>query len=83
MTRNPIDNLCGKELDFFDLQNDIPLAFSTHMKIRYGTNGWWVIDPAFIEQKRPERKVKKEEELSAGDTRLLDEFLNGFIQNGS
>ena len=79
MTGNQIYNLCGKELDFFDLQND----FSIHRKIGYGTNGWWVIDPAFIEQKRPERKVKKEEELSAGDTRLLDEFLNGFIKNGS
>lgn len=33
MTGNPICNLCGKELDFFDLQND----FSIHRKIGYGS----------------------------------------------
>ena len=33
LTGNPICNLCGKELDFFDLQND----FSIHRKIGYGS----------------------------------------------
>ncbi len=33
MTGNPICNLCGKELDFFDMQND----FSIHKKIGYGS----------------------------------------------
>lgn len=33
MTGNPICNLCGKELDFFDMQNDL----SIHKKIGYGS----------------------------------------------
>ena len=33
MTQNPICNHCGKELDFFDLQND----FSIHKRIGYGS----------------------------------------------
>ena len=33
MTQNLICNHCGKELDFFDLQND----FSIHKRIGYGS----------------------------------------------
>ena len=33
MTQNLICNHCGKELDFFDLQND----FSIHRRIGYGS----------------------------------------------
>lgn len=37
-----------------------------------------------IEYSPPKRKAKKkEEELSAGDTQLLDEFLSGFTRNGA
>lgn len=37
-----------------------------------------------VEYSPPKRKArKKEEELSAGDTRLLDEFLSGFARNGA
>lgn len=40
---------------------------------------WWLRDT--YPTKRKARK--KEEELSAGDTRLLDEFLSGFARNGA
>lgn len=52
---------------------------------------WWLRDtypiPDYysrpVEYSPPKRKArKKEEELSAGDTRLLDEFLSGFARNG-
>lgn len=56
-------------------------------------NTWWFRMPysyyystaeqAFAEPKRPKRKAKREEELSAGDTRLMDEFLEGFRRNGA
>lgn len=53
---------------------------------------WWLRDtypvPDYysrpVEYSPPKRKTrKKEEELSAGDTRLLDEFLSGFARNGA
>ena len=53
---------------------------------------WWLRDtypiPDYysrpVEYSPPKRKArKKEEELSAGDTRLLDEFLSGFARNGA
>lgn len=44
----------------------------------YGT-----VEQTFAEPKRPKRKAKREEELSAGDTRLMDEFLEGFRKNGA
>lgn len=53
---------------------------------------WWLRDthpiPDYysrpVEYSPPKRKArKKEEELSAGDTKLLDEFLSGFARNGA
>ena len=44
----------------------------------YGT-----VEQTFVEPKKPKRKAKREEELSAGDTRLMDEFLEGFRRNGA
>jgi hypothetical protein len=53
---------------------------------------WWLRDThpipdyysRLVEYSPPKRKArKKEEELSAGDTKLLDEFLSGFARNGA
>lgn len=56
-------------------------------------NTWWfrapydyyygTVEQTFVEPKKPKRKAKREEELSAGDTRLMDEFLEGFRRNGA
>ena len=74
--------------------NDITLGDITNIgnmgATAVDTGTWWARTPyyyydapSYVDYQRPKRKAKKEEELSAGDTRLMDEFLAGFMRNGA
>lgn len=61
-----------------DIGNDNTWWFRMPYNYYYGMD-----EQTFAEPKKPKRKTKREEELSAGDTRLIDEFLEGFRRNGA